>query len=45
MIGILVGAAVYLVLLIKLRGVTETEILGIPKGSFFVRILKKCRLL
>ena len=44
-IGILVGAAVYLVLLIKLRGVTETEILGIPKGSFFVRILKKCRLL
>ena len=44
-IAILVGAILYVVLMVKLRGVTESEISGFPKGTLMVRILKKCRIL
>ena len=44
-IAILIAMIVYAVLLLKLRGVTERELYGIPKGSFIVGVLKKCRLL
>lgn len=44
-IAILVGMVVYVVLLVKLRGITEREIYGLPKGGLLVDILKKCRIL
>lgn len=43
--GILAGAAVYAVLLVKLHGMSEREIAGLPKGHLLVAILKKCRIL
>ncbi len=44
-LAILIGMIVYGILLIKLRGVTERELYGIPKGAVLVEVLKKCRLL
>jgi stage V sporulation protein B len=44
-LAILIGMIVYAVLLMKLRGVTERELYGIPKGAVIVEVLKKCRLL
>lgn len=43
--AIVTGAAVYFVLLILFRGVTEAELKGFPKGRLLVRIAKKLRLL
>lgn len=43
--AIVIGAAVYFVLLILFRGVTEAELKGLPKGRMLVRIAKKMRLL
>lgn len=43
--AIVVGAAVYFILLILFRGVTEAELRGFPKGRLLVRIAKKLRLL
>ena len=45
LMAILVGVVVYVVLLIKLRGISEREIYGLPKGAFLVSILQKCRIL
>lgn len=44
-LGIITGAAVYVFILIRLRGVREHEILNLPKGALMVRILKKLRFL
>ena len=43
--AIIVGACVYFVMLILLRGVTEAELRGFPKGYLLVKLAKKCRLL
>ena len=43
--SILIGAIVYAVLLLLLKGLTEQEILRLPKGRLLVRIAKKMRLL
>ena len=40
-----IGACVYFVLLIVLRGITQKELLGFPKGYLLVKAAKKCRLL
>lgn len=44
-LAVLAAMAVYGVLLVKLGGISEKELLGIPKGTLIVQILKKCRLL
>lgn len=44
-VAILVGMIVYVVLLVKLRGITEKEIRGMPKGAYLVYILQRCRIL
>lgn len=44
-VAISAAMAVYVVMLLKLRGVTERELYGIPKGAAIVGILKRCRLL
>ncbi len=43
--AILIGAAVYFVMLILMRGVTERELRSFPKGYLLVRVAKKCRLI
>lgn len=43
--AILVAAAVYFVLLILFKGVTEEELRAMPKGHLLVKAAKKCRLL
>ena len=44
-LAVLAAMAVYGVLLVKLGRISEKELLGIPKGTLIVQILKKCRLL
>ncbi|MBE5948142.1 MAG: polysaccharide biosynthesis protein [Lachnospiraceae bacterium] len=44
-LSILLGAIVYLVVLLVLKGVDEDELAAIPKGRILVRILKKIHLL
>lgn len=39
------AVAVYFVMMLLLRGLTEEELRGFPKGYLLVRIAKKCRLL
>ncbi len=43
--AIIVGAIVYFVMLIVLRGVNEQELRGIPKGYLLVKVAKKLRLM
>lgn len=43
--AVIVGVIVYFVMLLLLRGVTEQELRGFPKGYLLVRLAKKCRLL
>lgn len=43
--AILVAVAVYFVLLILFKGVTEEELRAMPKGHLLVRAAKKCRLM
>ncbi|MBR6642947.1 MAG: polysaccharide biosynthesis C-terminal domain-containing protein, partial [Lachnospiraceae bacterium] len=43
--AILVAGIVYFVMLILLRGVTEQELKGFPKGYLLVKLAKKCRLI
>jgi len=43
--AILTGAAVYFVMLILMRGVTEPELRSFPKGHLLVKAAKKCRLI
>jgi len=43
--AILTGACVYFVMLILMRGVSESELRGFPKGYLLVKAAKKCRLI
>ncbi|MDE6924404.1 MAG: polysaccharide biosynthesis protein [Acetatifactor sp.] len=43
--AILIGAGVYFVMLILMRGVTEKELRSFPKGNLLVKVAKKCRLI
>ena len=43
--AIIVAVIVYFVMLILLRGVTERELRGFPKGYLLVKAAKKCRLM
>ena len=43
--AIIVSVIVYFVMLILLRGVTERELRGFPKGYLLVKAAKKCRLM
>lgn len=43
--AILIGAVVYFVMLILMRGVTERELRSFPKGHLLVKVAKKCRLI
>lgn len=43
--AIVIAVVVYFVMLILLRGVTEQELRGFPKGYLLVRLAKKCRLM
>lgn len=43
--AVLVAVLVYFVMLIVMRGVTEQELRGFPKGYLLVRVAKKCRLM
>lgn len=43
--AILLGICFYFSMLLLLRGVTEEELRGFPKGRLLVRVAKKCRLL
>lgn len=43
--AIIVAVIVYFVMLILLRGVTEQELRGFPKGYLLVKVAKKCRLM
>lgn len=40
-----IGAVTYFVLLIGMRGVTERELRGLPKGYLLVKLARKCRLM
>lgn len=44
-IAILAGMVIYVVLLVKLHGITEREIRGLPKGAYIAYILHRCRVL
>lgn len=44
-IAIMIAAVVYGVLLVKFRGITESELQSMPKGETIINILKKCRIL
>lgn len=43
--AILVAVSVYFVMLILMRGLTEQELRGFPKGHLLVKVAKKCRLM
>lgn len=43
--AIIVGAGVYFLVLLLLKGVTETELRAIPKGTILIKIAKKLHLL
>lgn len=43
--AIVIAGCVYFALLILLKGVSEQELLGFPKGYLLVKLAKKCRLL
>ncbi|MDE7252823.1 MAG: polysaccharide biosynthesis protein [Acetatifactor sp.] len=43
--AIAVAVAVYFVMMLALRGLTEEELRGFPKGYLLVKMAKKCRLL
>ncbi|MCI9142804.1 MAG: polysaccharide biosynthesis protein [Lachnospiraceae bacterium] len=44
-IAILVAVCVYFFMLLLLRGISEQELRGFPKGYLFVRLAKKCGLM
>lgn len=43
--AILMGVVVYFVMLILMRGLTEQELRGFPKGYLLVKLAKKCHLM
>lgn len=44
-VSIPLGAMIYFITLIKIGGVTETDLKTFPKGTFFIRIAKKMHIL
>lgn len=44
-VAILVAAGIYFAMLLLLRGITEEELRGFPKGYLLVRLAKRCRLM
>lgn len=44
-VAIPVAAGIYFLLLLLLKGITQAELLALPKGYLLVKIAKKCRLL
>lgn len=44
-LAIFAGMIIYLVLLIRLKGITPDELVNFPKGSMFLRIFKKIHLM
>ena len=44
-VSMLVGIVTYFVLLLLLRGVTENELLEIPKGRYLVKLAKLIHLM
>ncbi len=45
LIALIVAVAVYAVVLLKMGGMSEKELLGLPKGHQIVIVCKKCHLL
>lgn len=45
LVSLCVGVLLYFVLLLKMKGLTEEEMAGLPKGALLVRISKKLHLL
>lgn len=43
--AVVIGACVYFVMMILMRGLTEQELRGFPKGYLLVKVAKKCRLM
>ena len=43
--AVLIAMMVYFVMLLLMRGITEEELRGFPKGYLLVKIAKKCRLM
>jgi len=43
--AVVLAVAVYFVLLVLLKGMTEGELRAMPKGYLLVKLAKKCRLL
>lgn len=43
--AVIAGVAVYFVIILLFRGLTESELNGFPKGYLLVKLAKKCRLL
>lgn len=43
--AILIAVVIYFVMLILLRGMTEQELKGFPKGYLLVKVAKKCKLM
>lgn len=43
--AILIGAVVYFVLEVVLKGISETELRALPKGYLLVKLAKKCHML
>jgi stage V sporulation protein B len=44
-IAIIFGAILYFVLMIKLKGITKSELEGLPKGNLIIKVFKKIRIL
>lgn len=44
-IAVFLAAAVYFAMLLLLRGISEEELMGFPKGYLLVRLAKKCGLM
>jgi stage V sporulation protein B len=43
--ALVVAVLVYFVMMLVLRGLTEEELRGFPKGYLLVKLAKKCRLM
>ena len=44
-VAIVIGVIVYGILLIKIKAISEEEILDLPKGALLVKVLKKVKLI
>ncbi len=44
-VAIVIGVIVYGILLIKIKAITEEEILDLPKGALLVKVIKKVKLI